>query len=42
MADSLDPLVYAQLMTSNRTKSKLKDAAGTPERRLPQPSDDLY
>jgi prepilin-type N-terminal cleavage/methylation domain-containing protein/prepilin-type processing-associated H-X9-DG protein len=42
LAESVDPLVYAQLMTSNRNRSKLESAAGIPDRKLPQPSDDQY
>jgi hypothetical protein len=42
LSDTMDPLVYAQLMTQNRKKSSLKAADGTPERQLPQPSDDQY
>jgi prepilin-type N-terminal cleavage/methylation domain-containing protein len=41
IADSMDPLVYAQLMTPNRNRSSLV-SNNVPERKLPQPSDDLY
>jgi prepilin-type N-terminal cleavage/methylation domain-containing protein/prepilin-type processing-associated H-X9-DG protein len=42
--ETLDPLVYAQLMTPNRNRSSLKSAppANTPERKLAPPPDDLY
>jgi prepilin-type processing-associated H-X9-DG protein len=40
MADSIDPVIYCQLMTSNAGKSKLVRASdGTPDRKLPQPAD---
>ena len=42
LRENIEPLVYAQLMTSNRTKSKLVDANGTPDRKLGQPNDDQY
>jgi prepilin-type N-terminal cleavage/methylation domain-containing protein/prepilin-type processing-associated H-X9-DG protein len=42
MAESVDPLIYRQLMTSNSKRSKLKDANGIEDRKLPQPSDDQY
>lgn len=42
MRESIDPLVYAQLMTSNSKRSKLKDANGVDDRKLQQPSDDQY
>jgi prepilin-type processing-associated H-X9-DG protein len=42
LAESVDPLVYAQLMTSNRNRSKLVSADNIPDRKLPQPSDDQY
>jgi prepilin-type N-terminal cleavage/methylation domain-containing protein len=41
MAETVSPLVYAQLMTSNSKRSKLI-ANNTPDRKLPQPSDDQY
>jgi prepilin-type processing-associated H-X9-DG protein len=41
MAESIDPLVYAQLMTSNSKRSKLVWNM-TSDRKLPQPSDDQY
>jgi prepilin-type N-terminal cleavage/methylation domain-containing protein len=43
--ESLDPVVYGQLMTSNSKRSKLKNApgpSGVPDRKLNQPSDDQY
>ncbi len=40
--DQIDPLVYAQLMTSNHKKSDLRNGTGTLESELPQPSDDEY
>jgi prepilin-type N-terminal cleavage/methylation domain-containing protein/prepilin-type processing-associated H-X9-DG protein len=42
VADTIDPLVYAQLMTPNRNRSSVVDSGGTPERRLPPPPDNLY
>jgi prepilin-type N-terminal cleavage/methylation domain-containing protein/prepilin-type processing-associated H-X9-DG protein len=47
VADSIDPLIYAQLMTPNRNRSTLYDvnqapAPGVPERKLPPPPDNLY
>jgi prepilin-type N-terminal cleavage/methylation domain-containing protein/prepilin-type processing-associated H-X9-DG protein len=42
LAETVDPIVYAQLMTSNRNRSKLKSAAGVEDRKLPQPTDDQY
>ena len=42
IADSMDPLVYGQLMTSNRNRSSLKDASGKTERQLQPPSDNAY
>ena len=33
MSDSIDPVIYGQLMTSNHNKSNLKDAAGAASRR---------
>jgi prepilin-type N-terminal cleavage/methylation domain-containing protein len=41
MAEQVSPLVYAQLMTSNSKRSDL-EANNTPDRKLPQPSDDQY
>jgi prepilin-type N-terminal cleavage/methylation domain-containing protein/prepilin-type processing-associated H-X9-DG protein len=40
--ETIDPLVYGQLMTSNRNRSGLKRADGTPERKLPPPADDVF
>jgi prepilin-type processing-associated H-X9-DG protein len=38
--EAIEPRVYAQLMTSNRNKSKFYDTTSTdPDRRLPQPAD---
>jgi prepilin-type processing-associated H-X9-DG protein len=43
--ETLDPLVYGQLMTSNRNKSRFIDystATPVPERRMTPPSDSAY
>lgn len=43
--ETLDPLVYGQLMTSNRNRSRLVDysqSPGVPERRMSPPSDSAY
>jgi prepilin-type N-terminal cleavage/methylation domain-containing protein/prepilin-type processing-associated H-X9-DG protein len=42
MAESIDPLIYGQLMTSNSKKSRLVGPNNTPDRKLTQPSDDQY
>ena len=42
IADSIDPLVYAQLMTPNRNRSTLFDVNMVPERKLPPPPDNLF
>jgi hypothetical protein len=45
ITESIDPVIYGQLMTSNSKRSKLKNAAGAsgvPDRKLNQPSDDQY
>jgi prepilin-type processing-associated H-X9-DG protein/prepilin-type N-terminal cleavage/methylation domain-containing protein len=46
IAESMDPLVYAQLMTSNRNRSRLidytKPAPGLPERKMTPPEDNAY
>ena len=42
IAESMEPLVYGQLMTSNRNRSSLKDASGNTERQLPAPPDNAY
>ncbi len=45
VAESIDPLVYSQLMTSNRKRSGLFDINQNPivpERKLPAPPDNLY
>jgi prepilin-type processing-associated H-X9-DG protein len=45
VAETLDPLVYAQLMTSNRNRSRLIDYRGAPpvpERSMPAPPDNVY
>jgi prepilin-type N-terminal cleavage/methylation domain-containing protein/prepilin-type processing-associated H-X9-DG protein len=41
IAESIEPLVYAQLMTSNSKRSKLV-SGGISDRTLTQPSDDQY
>jgi prepilin-type N-terminal cleavage/methylation domain-containing protein/prepilin-type processing-associated H-X9-DG protein len=41
MSETVDPVVYGQLMTSNRNKSKLV-AGGKRDRDLQQPSDDQF
>jgi len=42
MRESIDPVVYGQLMTSSSKRSKLVDANGNPDRKITQPSDDQY
>ena len=45
IAESIDPRIYGQLMTSNSKRSKLEWNIGQglePDRKLPQPSDDQY
>ena len=45
MAESIDPKIYAQLMTSNAKRSSYgQDVGGNwvPDRKLPQPSDSEY
>jgi prepilin-type processing-associated H-X9-DG protein len=46
VADSIDPVIYAQLMTSNRNRSRLVDytkpAPGLPERKMQPPPDSAY
>ncbi|MCI0335477.1 MAG: DUF1559 domain-containing protein [Planctomycetes bacterium] len=42
VAETLDPVVYGQLMTSNRNRSSLKNASGVPERKLPPPPDNAF
>lgn len=42
VSDQVDPLVYAQLMTSNHRLSDLVDANGTPDKELPPPSEGDY
>jgi prepilin-type N-terminal cleavage/methylation domain-containing protein/prepilin-type processing-associated H-X9-DG protein len=40
MGESVDPVIYGQIMTSNARKSTLVNAtSGVPDRKLPQPSD---
>jgi hypothetical protein len=39
MHEGIDPLVYAQLMTSNHKLSDLRDADGKPEKELEQPEE---
>ena len=41
MSESIEPRVYAQLMTTNAKRSSLV-IGGVPDRRLPQPSDSDY
>jgi prepilin-type N-terminal cleavage/methylation domain-containing protein/prepilin-type processing-associated H-X9-DG protein len=41
IAETIEPKVYAQLMTSNHKRSKLI-VGGVADRKLPQPSDDQY
>lgn len=41
MAETVNPQIYAQLMTSNSKRSKFV-ANNVPDRKLPQPSDDQY
>jgi prepilin-type N-terminal cleavage/methylation domain-containing protein/prepilin-type processing-associated H-X9-DG protein len=43
IAESMEPLVYGQLMTSNRNRSNLKDYINNKtERQLPAPADNVY
>jgi prepilin-type processing-associated H-X9-DG protein len=42
MPETIDPVVYGQLMTSNRNRSTLENASGVAERKLPPPSDDAF
>jgi prepilin-type N-terminal cleavage/methylation domain-containing protein/prepilin-type processing-associated H-X9-DG protein len=45
VAETMDPLIYAQLMTPNRNRSHLIDYSkpgGVPERQLPPPPDNAY
>jgi prepilin-type processing-associated H-X9-DG protein len=42
LRETIEPLVFAQLMTSNSKKSKLLDINNVPDRKLPQPNDDQY
>jgi prepilin-type N-terminal cleavage/methylation domain-containing protein len=39
MGESIDPVIYGQIMTSNARKSSLVNASGVADRKLPQPSD---
>jgi prepilin-type N-terminal cleavage/methylation domain-containing protein/prepilin-type processing-associated H-X9-DG protein len=39
VADSIDPTIYGQLMTSNHNRSDLTDPNGVTDKTLPQPSD---
>ncbi len=41
IAETIDPVIYAQLMTSNSKRSKLV-SGGVPDRKLNQPSDEQY
>jgi prepilin-type N-terminal cleavage/methylation domain-containing protein/prepilin-type processing-associated H-X9-DG protein len=40
LSDNIDPLVYAQLMTSSSKHSDLRDTSGKPDGQLEQPDDD--
>jgi prepilin-type N-terminal cleavage/methylation domain-containing protein/prepilin-type processing-associated H-X9-DG protein len=44
IAESMDPLIYAQLMTSNRNRSRLIDYSdgNKPERKMTPPADNAY
>jgi prepilin-type processing-associated H-X9-DG protein len=42
VSEEISPTVYAQLMTTNRKGSDLKDVDGKLERKLKQPSDDEF
>lgn len=42
LRETIDPIVYGQLMTSNSKRSTLKDASNVPDRKLNPPSDDQY
>ncbi len=42
IAETIDPLVYAQLCTPNRNRSSLVGPGNTPERKMPAPADDAY
>lgn len=42
MHQDVDPLVYAQFMTSNREESDLVNTSKVPEKDLPEPSEDSY
>jgi hypothetical protein len=39
MGESIDPLIYGQIMTSNARKSSLVRSDGVVDRKLPQPAD---
>ena len=39
MGESIDPVIYGQIMTSNARKSNLVNASGVADRKLPQPAD---
>ncbi|MCC7474190.1 MAG: DUF1559 domain-containing protein [Pirellulales bacterium] len=39
---SIDPVIYGQLMTSNSKRSSLRNAANVPDRKLTQPADGDY
>jgi prepilin-type processing-associated H-X9-DG protein len=40
--ETIDPVVYGQLCTPNRNRSRLVDGSGIAERRLPPPPDNAY
>jgi prepilin-type processing-associated H-X9-DG protein len=45
IGETMEPLVYAQLMTSNRNRSNLADHTKSPpvtERQMPAPADNVY
>jgi len=43
MGDSIDPVIYGQIMTSNSRKSNLVSASGNiADRKLPQPADRIF
>jgi prepilin-type N-terminal cleavage/methylation domain-containing protein/prepilin-type processing-associated H-X9-DG protein len=42
MRETVEPLVYGQLMTSNSKRSKLVNSSGQRDALIPQPNDDQY
>jgi hypothetical protein len=45
IAETMDPVIYAQLCTSNRQRSRLIDytvSGGLPERKMTPPPDNAY